>query len=138
MTHRLYAYGTLQLGAILARVVGRELTGRAATLLGYARYRIADRPYPGVLAASGEELDGTLFEGLEDGDLGRLDDYEGDWYERLELPVRVGARTLAAFTYVLRPEHVHRLTREPWDLARFEREHLESYLAALTATPRAP
>jgi gamma-glutamylcyclotransferase (GGCT)/AIG2-like uncharacterized protein YtfP len=138
MSHHLYAYGTLQIPAILAWIVGRELVGCPARLSGYARYRIKDRPYPAIVQASDAEVDGMLYRELDVAEMERLDSYEGHLYERRELLVRVEDVSIVAATYVLRPEHAHRLSPEPWDLARFERDHLASYLARIKLTSRAP
>jgi gamma-glutamylcyclotransferase (GGCT)/AIG2-like uncharacterized protein YtfP len=138
MSLHLYAYGTLQVPAIFAAIVGRELAPRPARLRGYARYRIADRPYPAIVEAPGDEVDGLVYLGLEASEIDRLDIYEGDLYERRELRVWVGAGSIDAASYVLRPEHAHRLSRERWDLARFEQDHLASYLARVLRTARAP
>jgi gamma-glutamyl AIG2-like cyclotransferase len=137
-THHLYAYGTLQLPPVISLIVGRTLGGIPATLSGYARYKIADRVYPAIVEASGGSVSGVLYQGLDAAELGRLDAYEGPLYERRDLPVEVGGALVDAGTYVLKPEHAHRLSREGWDLAQFERDHLESYLARISATYRAP
>jgi Gamma-glutamyl cyclotransferase, AIG2-like len=134
----LYTYGTLQLPQIMSRIVGREVLGRPARLVGYARYRIVDRVYPAIVEAPGAELSGVVYERLDPAELERLDHYEGPTYERRVVHVDVGSAALEACTYVLRAEHVHRLSAEPWDLERFEREHLVSYLARISFTLRAP
>jgi gamma-glutamylcyclotransferase (GGCT)/AIG2-like uncharacterized protein YtfP len=138
MNHHVYAYGTLQVPAIIAQIVGREVVGCPARLSGYARWCIEGRLYPAIVEAPASEVDGIVYPGLDTAELERLDTYEGELYERRELPVRVGDVTIAACTYVLRAEHAHWLSREPWDLARFEREHLASYLARVSRTSRAP
>jgi len=134
----LYTYGTLQLPQIMGQIVGRAVRGRPAQLAGYARYRIRDRVYPAIIEAPGATLEGVVYELLEPAELARLDDYEGPLYERRVVTVEVDAGQLEAHTFVLRAEHVHRLSAEPWDLERFEREHLTSYLARISVTLRAP
>lgn len=138
MTHHLYAYGTLQVRAVISLIVGRELVGYPAQLAGYARYRITDRVYPAIVPAAASEVDGVVYSGLDTAELERLDLYEGELYERRGLLVRVGERVVIAHCYVLRPEHAARLSSEPWDLAAFERDHLASYLACVSLTARAP
>jgi hypothetical protein len=138
MSHHLYAYGTLQVPAIIAHVIGRELAGRPARLRGYARYRVEGRPYPAIVEVPGMEVDGVVFSGIEAAELERLDSYEGNLYERRRLPVWVGDHSIRAETYLLRPEYSHWLSGESWDLARFEREHLVSYLSWVRRTSRAP
>lgn len=138
MPAALYAYGTLQVPDVIALIVGRRLLGQPARLSGYACYRILDRVYPAIVQAADGEVGGLLYAGLDVADLVRLDEYEGAIYERRELSVLVAGERVPACTYVLRPEHLHRLSREPWDLKQFEREHLAGYLAQVTLTSRAP
>lgn len=137
-SHHLYAYGTLQVGAIFAQIVGRAIEGQPATLTGYACYRISDCVYPAIVEAPGSEVRGVVYLGLTAEELERLDVYEGHLYERREVRVRQEDGSLLVETYVLRPEHRHRLSSEAWDRERFERLHLTSYLAAVSQTSRAP
>jgi hypothetical protein len=138
MPHHLYAYGTLQLPEIVSQIVGRPLSAQPATLLGYVRFRVADRVYPAIVEEPAGEVTGVVYRDLSPTELTRLDVYEGDLYERRQISVVVGARSLLASTYVLRPEHSHRLSSELWDLEHFRRDHLESYLACISVTSRAP
>jgi gamma-glutamylcyclotransferase (GGCT)/AIG2-like uncharacterized protein YtfP len=138
MSHHLYAYGTLQNRAVIALIVGRELVGNPARLAGYARFCIIGRVYPAIVAAPTGEVDGVVYSDLDAAEVERLDLYEGDLYERRELPVRAGDRVITAHCYVLRPEHGHHLSSESWDLAAFERDHLADYLARVSLTARAP
>jgi len=137
-THHLFAYGTLQNPRIMALIAGRPLQGVPAALPGYMRYRIIDRVYPAIVAAPGWEVPGLLYSAINAVELQRLDDYEGPLYERRLVSVRGPQGALEVSTYVLRAQHGHRLSREPWDLGEFEREHLESYLERISATARAP
>jgi gamma-glutamylcyclotransferase (GGCT)/AIG2-like uncharacterized protein YtfP len=137
-TQALYTYGTLQVGAIIAHIVGRQLAGVPARLTGYARFRVRDRVYPAIVEAAGGEVSGVLYAGLEDAELARLDFYEGDLYERREVSVGAGPMQRRAVTYVLRPEHRHELSEEAWDLQAFLRDHLADYLAIVAETSQAP
>jgi gamma-glutamylcyclotransferase (GGCT)/AIG2-like uncharacterized protein YtfP len=114
------------------------LLGAPASLPGYVRYRIIDRVYPAIVAAPGWEVPGLLYSAIDADELQRLDDYEGPLYERRIVSVRGPEGALDVSTYVLRAQHGHRLSREPWDLDEFERDHLESYLERISATARAP
>lgn len=134
----LFTYGTLQLPQIMSQIVGRPALGQPARLLGFARYRVLDRVYPAIVESPGAEVSGVVYGGLDLAELARLDHYEGPLYERRLVAIEGAGEPLAACTYVLRPEHAARLSSEPWDLERFEREHLASYLARISVTLRAP
>jgi gamma-glutamylcyclotransferase (GGCT)/AIG2-like uncharacterized protein YtfP len=127
----LFAYGTLELPAVLAKVTGREHLARAAVLSGYARYLLARYPYPAMVADPAGSVEGSVFLDLDAAAFARLDAYEGDLYERCELSVRVGDAVVRAQSYVLRGEFHELLSEAPWDRHEFERRHLASYLARL-------
>lgn len=137
-TQHLYTYGTLQVAAIIEHIVGRPLVGEPARLAGYARFRVKGRVYPAIVEAAGGEVSGVLYAGLEAAELERLDFYEGELYERREVSVGEGPAQRTAATYVLRPEHRHELSDEPWDLEGFLRDHLDDYIAIVAETSQAP
>ncbi|KAJ6107535.1 disease resistance protein Aig2 [Penicillium sp. IBT 18751x] len=101
--HVLFFYGTLMAPQVLHRVIhGRRepelwqktmLRFQPAVLLGYRRHRVRGADYPGIVPASEatarSSVLGTLVCGLTDGDVHRLDMYEGDEYTRDPVTVRV-------------------------------------------------
>lgn len=135
---RLYTYGTLQLAPIMSQIVGRQLLGQPARLSGYARYCVLGQAYPAIIEASGAEIAGVVYGGLTQHELARLDAYEGPLYVRRHVSVEVCGQSVDACVYLLRPGQQSQLSSEPWDLERFERDHLESYLAEVSVTRRAP
>ncbi|CAL5871281.1 uncharacterized protein PFLUO_LOCUS5531 [Penicillium psychrofluorescens] len=100
--HVLFFYGTLMAPQVLHRVVHGHpdpepwqkalLSFKPAVLHGYKRHRVRSADYPGIVPASGEpstqKVLGTLVSGLTDGDLHRLDLFEGSEYERRAVAVR--------------------------------------------------
>jgi gamma-glutamylcyclotransferase (GGCT)/AIG2-like uncharacterized protein YtfP len=138
MSLHLFTYGTLQLPDVLQAVLGQRWSGEAALLPGYARYRVAGKPYPAIVAEPSACVAGILYSSLGEPELEQLDQYEGELYERLALRVRVGGAERSAFSYVLRDEYRSLLSSEDWDLAAFERQHLASYLERIAGTRRAP
>lgn len=127
----LFAYGTLELAAVLERVTGASFRSQAAVLPGFARYRLAAQPYPAIIFDREQSVTGTLYFDLQADAFARLDAYESDIYERFELGVTVGNVALAAQCYVLRPECQHLLSSAAWDREEFEQNQLAAYLARL-------
>jgi gamma-glutamylcyclotransferase (GGCT)/AIG2-like uncharacterized protein YtfP len=127
----LFAYGTLEVPAVLAKVTGSEHVARAATLAGFSRYLLASYPYPAMILDPAGSVGGSVFLDLDAAAFARLDAYEGNLYERCVLSVTVGDAVLQAQSYVLRGEFHELLSRAPWDRHEFERRHLASYLARL-------
>jgi gamma-glutamylcyclotransferase (GGCT)/AIG2-like uncharacterized protein YtfP len=127
----LFAYGTLELPVVMAKLTGRHFTTREALLPGHARYLLARYPYPAVVADPTGSVAGTVYLDLQAAQFAFLDAYEGNLYERCELSVRVGDEAMPAQCYVLRGEFHGLLSRLPWDRHEFEQRHLASYLARL-------
>jgi gamma-glutamylcyclotransferase (GGCT)/AIG2-like uncharacterized protein YtfP len=138
MPSNLFTYGTLQNAEILAQVVGRSWPSSPALLDGYARYRVNGKPYPAIVEEPGAQVQGSLYSGVSQIELERLDEYEGELYQRCALRVWVGPQAIDAFTYLLRGEYRALLSVELWELADFEREHLAGYLSRISVTRRAP
>ncbi|KAJ5442903.1 hypothetical protein N7491_000742 [Penicillium cf. griseofulvum] len=112
--HVLFFYGTLMAPQILHRVIHGQanpepwqkamLRFQPAILHGYRRHRVQGADYPGIVAVpetqsetektsapnphSGTSVMGTLVSGLTDGDIHRLDRFEGSEYEKKQVIVR--------------------------------------------------
>ncbi|KAF1347272.1 hypothetical protein EJ07DRAFT_143379 [Lizonia empirigonia] len=115
MSHAAFFYGTLMAPPVLHRVIWGSQTPptpthasllsiRPAILPAHQRRKVAHADYPAVVPASAEsEVRGMLVYGLTDGDIWRLDIFEGSEYARR--PVRV--RVLEVKGRVRDAEHVH-------------------------------
>jgi gamma-glutamylcyclotransferase (GGCT)/AIG2-like uncharacterized protein YtfP len=116
----LFAYGTLQHPQVIAHVIGRVPDHQPATLRDFARYRIQDAWYPGLMPEANALTDGLLFAGLTEDDWVRLDAYEDELYERRTVTAYSGTGdTCRAWTYVIPVRHRNVLTSEPWDLKTY-------------------
>ncbi|KAL4939273.1 hypothetical protein BDV06DRAFT_199276 [Aspergillus oleicola] len=123
--HVLFFYGTLMAPQILHRVIyglptpakwqKDLLRFRPAILHEYRRHRVRYADYPGILKDADTNTDsakdepgagtgmglgapsvlGTVVSGLTDGDLHRLDIFEGDQYAREKVSVRILRETLS-------------------------------------------
>ncbi|RAK80347.1 gamma-glutamylcyclotransferase family protein [Aspergillus fijiensis CBS 313.89] len=110
--HTLFFYGTLMSPQILHRVIhGRAtpepwqrayLTIRPAVLPNYRRHRVRHADYPGIVAVAvgsgsgsgggSASVLGTLVTGLTEGDVYRLDLFEGNEYTKVKVKVKVGVK----------------------------------------------
>jgi len=132
---RVFVYGTLLLPVVRERVTGAALRPRPARLAGFERRRVRGETYPTLVPAPGGSVEGLLLEGVDARALAALDAYEGPCYERIAVrvevaqdPPLVAIEAVEAWVFLLAAEHRARAGDEPWDLERFTREHLESFL----------
>ncbi|EAW14785.1 gamma-glutamylcyclotransferase family protein [Aspergillus clavatus NRRL 1] len=106
--HVLFFYGTLMAPQILHRVIhGRPdpepwqkamLTFKPAILHGYQRHRVRGADYPGIVPSKDSmhaSVLGTVVSGLTDGDVHRLDIFEGSEYVKECVGVRVLMESLS-------------------------------------------
>lgn len=123
-----FTYGSLIVPEVWALVAGRRHTSEPALLEGYKRRALHGVSYPGIFPAPNEQVEGTLWHGIEPEQMLRLDDFEGDLYRRISVEVRVGEAPAVADVYVIRPSHESLMSPEPWDEARFRTQELTGYL----------
>ena len=131
----LFVYGTLMDPDVAQAVIGRtqqQLNVEPASLDGYCALLVAGAPYPGLRKAPGETVRGMLLTGLTETEMHRLDEYEDlTVYRQEEIAVRDSAGyEVMAIIYM--PTQRLRLTRTPWDLARWRRRSKAGYMARLS------
>lgn len=123
MSH-LFAYGTLQHPLILSSILGREPESVPARLDGFARYRIRDEDFPGIVPEKNAVVDGTVFLDIQDEEWVVLDRYESELYVREVVSIeRRDGNAQKAFAYIIPPENRHALTTELWDLNHYHPTH---------------
>lgn len=123
----LFVYGTLLFPPVLAAVLGRVPTMAPGTLTGWRAAALPGRRYPGLVPAAGVRARGQVLAGLTAGEWRRLDDFEGDEYERRSLALDGGDEV---WTYVwLDPAGA---ADHDWDPDRFVADHLGDYVIGCT------
>src|ERR1700712_5751731 len=78
------------------RTLPNTLTFTPAILSGFQRHRVIGADYPGIVPTPESTVRGSLVTGLTDGDMFRLDIFEGDEYSRRKVRVRAIVGTAAA------------------------------------------
>ena len=114
------------------------LTIRPAILHSYIRHKVLHVDYPAIIPSNTSScVRGTLVTGLTDGDIWRLDIFEGDEYDRRSVTVYPletvgddagkgnveGNEAVVAQTYVWIAGE-KRLEKEEWDFGAFVREKM--------------
>lgn len=139
MAERLFAYGTLMCDTIMRTVAGSSHSRANGLLRGYRRRFVSGEEYPGITADPSETVPGTVYEPISRPAWSRLDLFEGALYQRVTVPVELenGAH-VTAWTYVVRQEHVSRLSTRPWSFEQFMRsgrQRFESRYLGFDALP---
>ena len=125
----IFTYGSLTFPEVMRKVVGRDFKADGAELNGYARFRIKDESYPGLIPFPDISTDGVVYFDVDDATVERLDRFEGDMYERVDVTVLTEDNGwVDAETYVLRPRARKRLSAEPWDEYEFGKHHLAEFM----------
>jgi gamma-glutamylcyclotransferase (GGCT)/AIG2-like uncharacterized protein YtfP len=136
MAH-LFAYGTLMFPEVWRRVAGREPRRQEAIVRGYEVRRVRGDVFP-VLAPNPHSVaTGCVLYDVDEDTLTRLDSYENDFYERVEVLAEIRAGSAAApeavpcQAYVLAATRAEMATDEPWDPELFREQWLPEYLKRL-------
>ncbi|MEP3675859.1 NUDIX domain-containing protein [Sulfitobacter sp.] len=114
MTDSLFFYGTLRHKPLLEIVLGHKADGIAiqdAVLNDYGVHRVAEGPFPTLIAKQGARADGLVVTGLTAQDIARLDFYEGGFdYDLVEVVLESGTM---AQVYICAPDRWEQ--QGPWD-----------------------
>jgi gamma-glutamylcyclotransferase (GGCT)/AIG2-like uncharacterized protein YtfP len=124
-------YGSLMFEPVWSAVVKGQYSSRSVRMEGWQRFVIPGEDYPGAVLSAGSSMSAVLWEGVRADDLVRLDEFEGNQYERV--PVVVGPEESPAWIYAWRGQRP--LASTPWDpdafaqnevMARFLARHLSA------------
>ncbi len=125
----LFVYGTLRIPSVMYTVTDRRFRFVDAVIRGYARYSIKGESYPGIIPTTNAATDGIVYLDVDELSLKRLDEFEGDLYQRTPIPAETGKGEIYdAETYVIKPEYQWCLTSKEWHLNEFSQNHLQSFL----------
>lgn len=125
----LFTYGSLMFPEVWNTVVRGSYQKQPARLYGFQRRAIESETYPAAIAAGVDDhIDGQLYMNITADDMQRLDRFEGDDYDNVEVPLTLAnGEVVMARLYLYR--HRERLAARDWDVAWFEREGIKSFIA---------
>ena len=130
----IFTYGTLMFEEIWSRVVVGGYDKSPAVLNGYDRKLARGEIYPVLFPSSGFSLvEGTVYIGITDADLQKIDSFEGEYYSRQPAEVLVREATkLPVQVYVLKEEYYSIISHKDWDPARFRIDGIQLFLNRYT------
>ena len=116
--------------SVMKAVTGREFPSRKARVKNFARFKVKGESYPGLTPLEGAVTEGILYRDVDTLSVKRLDDFEGELYERMEIPAyTLVGESLTSQTYVIKPQYRDRLTSNDWDPEHFEKADLIEFMA---------
>ena len=115
----LFAYGTLRHQKIFSLVAGEHGVAFFALLPNYQAWTLKGQIYPGPAPCAEDQVLGTLYCDLSEYQWGLLDYFEGEFYWKVEINVRVEDRSRNALTYLLKPDYYGMLSARRWDYEHF-------------------
>jgi gamma-glutamylcyclotransferase (GGCT)/AIG2-like uncharacterized protein YtfP len=116
----LFAYGTLMCTDIMQQVAGCLPALLPAALAHYRRCRLRSEEYPAIVGRQGAVVQGVVYLAVPQEAWRRLDRFEGEMYDRRSVLADVAeGESLAADTYVIRPEFAHLLLPSEWSYEEF-------------------
>ncbi|KAL9594344.1 MAG: hypothetical protein Q9219_007080 [cf. Caloplaca sp. 3 TL-2023] len=148
--HSAFFYGTDVEPQILYRVCYGSSTPtslqksllkiRPAILHQHCRHRVLGRDYPAIIPSPHGSVRGTHVQGLTDGDIFRLDIFEGEEYERRKVKIRIleiegdqqdqgitEAEAVDVDTYIW-VAGGDKLEEGEWDIGKFRREKMQRWV----------
>ena len=128
--NNLFAYGSLMYEQVWQALFGEVFVGEVATLEGYSRRRIKGDVYPVIFPGDGS-VQGILFRNLTEAIVEKLDRFEGDLYQRVQVEVMSSSVLVPAFTYVLKKSH-YGVIGDHWNKRAFESSDLSRFLSRYT------
>jgi gamma-glutamylcyclotransferase (GGCT)/AIG2-like uncharacterized protein YtfP len=111
----LFTYGTLMQSGVWLTAAGRPFPCEHATLHGYEARCLRGVHFPGLIEAPGAVTPGLLYRGVDAATMQRLDAYEDDFYQRIEVTVLTAAgEAVCAQVYLIAPDHRDHVLPEVW------------------------
>jgi hypothetical protein len=127
----LFVFGTLRDPLVLSLVLGRgsgAVATRAAELPGHVTVTLPGETYPVLQACPDARVCGLLLEGLQAGDMSRIEFFEGEEYAFEVATVHAAAGPVTAQLCAERSARPGE--RRPWRLEQWQRDHRAGFLPA--------
>ncbi len=126
----LFCYGTLQSPMVMKAVTGQNFSGKKARLDNWVRYRVHQSEYPGILPQNNAQVPGVVFFSIDPETLAKLDEFEGEKYERIKVTVTLeDGGTHQVQVFAIRREYRHMLSQDSWDFDRFLEKGLARFIS---------
>ncbi len=127
MAH-LFTYGTLMHPEIWNSLITTEYVALPFTIYNYVQRRLQGRHYPGLIPKKNGIVTGILYSNLNVSDLKKLDDFEGEEYQRIMLPLSATIDVPDIETYLYIGDKTL-ILGEDWDFDLFIKNNIDDFRA---------
>lgn len=134
MNADVFVYGSLMYAPVWESVVLGKYDSVEALLPGFRRAALEGQTYPGAVRQDGHSIVGRLYLNVDGSDLKRLDDFEGEWYERISVTVKTTDADVPAQVYYWL--HDDLTIETDWSVQEFESTGLDLFLSTYVQSRR--
>lgn len=125
-----FTYGSLMFEPVWSRVVVGHYASELASIRGFRRLAVRDKEHPGlVIAKGGAPIVGRVYLDVRLSDVERLDAFETQRYARVCVSAAAQSDQRPLLTQAYLALNLDELSATDWDVARFEKEGLNRFLA---------
>ena len=129
--NNIFVYGSLMYSEVWDKIVSESYLNCAATIKGYERFAIQNEVYPAVIKSKGSEVEGLIWKDVNDEDLARLNEFEGEYYVlQSEKAIDDQGSLIPVCFYLLKSQYHSILKNENWDIQRFESKNLPLFISS--------
>lgn len=126
--HNIFTYGSLMFSPVWERVVHGQYESQPAVLHGYQRLAVKYEEYPVAIPCQPCSINGLLYLNVNNEDLSRLDEFEGDYYARTAVTLLVHHKPMSGYVYVLKDQYKNIASSQPWDVIQFQKQGINAFL----------
>jgi gamma-glutamylcyclotransferase (GGCT)/AIG2-like uncharacterized protein YtfP len=117
---KLFVYGSLMDPDIFFEVSGIKSTFNEAILKDFRVVRVLNEVYPGIYACPGFQVFGRVWTSLNQKALQRLDQFEGNDYERRQVQITYASgESESVWVYRFKEAFKDKLSEESWNFEEF-------------------
>ncbi len=127
MAH-VFTYGSLMFAPVWTKLVKGNYHATQGELHHYVRKCVQHEDYPVILEGN-DVVKGVVYYDVNDEDMQVLDDFEGEFYERITVDILTHTQTIKAEVYVLKKAYFSIIDDKPWSPENFAVEGIKRFLA---------
>jgi gamma-glutamylcyclotransferase (GGCT)/AIG2-like uncharacterized protein YtfP len=124
-----FTYGSLMFAPVWQTIVAGNYASSEGVLGGFERFAVKGEDYPVIKPGAATSLvEGLVYFDVSARDLTKLDQFEGEYYQRQTTKVQCLDGKILAEVYVLRPRFYAQACHTSWDVEAFAQQGIRRFL----------